>query len=233
MGARYWQPEESKVLLDNPNMTARELAVLVAALGFRECDHLDIKARRRRLKMPAKERQKGWTGERVKQLKVHWDAKKSPAEIAVLMPDYSRAAILSKGVRMGWPRHDWGPPKTPKQKPSKAAAAFRHGSGCVSSPEPLPPQPVKCKGPTARSLNIYMRDARFTSSGCCKYSTMTDEGGPRFCCAPTDGTYCREHVADLRQPDQKKPPSAPKSSQRVAPPEDDGEPKPLDFEKAA
>jgi hypothetical protein len=73
MGKIYWRKEENDLLLANPEMATKELAVLIAGLGFRSCTAEDVKSRRKRIKGPQPKKPPAWTAESVETLKKHWE----------------------------------------------------------------------------------------------------------------------------------------------------------------
>jgi hypothetical protein len=147
----------------------------------------------------------------------------------------SRSAALTRATRkLHGIEKRVGATKPPK--PSPAAKAFNHGTGMPQLSQPKAPQHVVVTGPVEGSLNIRMWDAAFNSRSCCWPTDGLE--GDLFCGAVrVPGiNYCAGHASKAWRPSQKRGATPPKGDQdraRPAPPEGDGEPKPLDFDKAA
>jgi hypothetical protein len=147
---------------------------------------------------------------------------------------------------MGWAHPDWseaikagaktgGRSTAARLHKPAAARAFSHGTGMVIG-EPKAPYTAKAAGPVAGSLNIRMWDPAFGARSC-KWATNGDgdEHGFLFCGAiKLPGLpYCKAHAEVAFRASPPRPPSAVKDSRPRDAKADDGEPKPLDFERAA
>jgi hypothetical protein len=119
-------------------------------------------------------------------------------------------------------------------KPGKAAKTFSHGQGVgPDKTSPSAPREVAITGPVPGSLNLPMSDPGYCG---CKWPTAGEGADSLFCCIPTDEAYCPEHRRCAYQPTTPPPPSSrSRDTTTAAAPKaaDDGEPKPLDFERAA
>lgn len=232
---KHYSTAEDAVLLANPDMPTEQLAKMLTALGESR-DIISVRHRRKKLGVAMFKPE--WSDAETERLRAYWlDENLSSAQVHRAWPEKSRAAINSKVKRMGWPKtpeqRGVSPPKPPK--PVKLGTAFIFGRGPGAEATPKPPRPEACAGPTPDSLNIRMWDPRF-KSGCCKYATDEDDGGYFFCGAHAKPglPYCGPHAAVCFNGYGTRPPEAP-SKDRTAKvqPQDDGEPKALDFEDAA
>jgi GcrA cell cycle regulator len=172
-----------------------------------------------------------WRPEKVERLLALIADGRYADEIAIEL-ECKRGAVYDKayhlGVKIAVKRSG------PTRSPSNHARAFQHGAGCVNSGKPTPPRSPITTGPTADSLNVRMWDPAFKGN-CCAWATGEDAGGFLFCAAKKlpGFPYCRPHAQAAYRPAPPRPPSAVKDSARREPREDEGEPKPLDFGRAA
>lgn len=253
---QWWTPEQDRILIDHPRASHDALARMVSEVGPVRSRQA-VKERRERLAM-SKARDAWSDPKRVARLAELHGKGYSGGQIAKVLSaefdaSFSRNAIIGKVHRLGLAkpsdeaRGREGYRVTARlrskqrdllrkpPKPTPQARAFQHGGGCPVDGGAKPPLSIRTVGATPESLNVPMWDDRF-KPGCCKYATEERDGVHMFCCAKAvAGTpYCRPHLAAVSGAGSSVTPSLPKSDRVAkAPPADDGEPQPLDFEADA
>ena len=134
-----------------------------------------------------------WTEEKVAVLRQYWGSGKSASEIAEIIGDVSRNAVIGKAHRLGLA----GRPSPIKDKKPKPKAVVPTTS--IPAPTPAPPPIVNLvelqPGSGATILSLTERMCRWPHGD-------PKQPGFRFCGKPAvNGTsYCSEHLKAAYQP---------------------------------